>query len=80
MPIHPYRQPKTDPLKKVGSLLLGIVVLLAEAAVMGALMVMAGICALGSIICWLVLKGTPRTWGTRGHPPPNELGPVTASK
>ena len=80
MPIHPHPQPKPGPLKKVGRLLLGILALLAEAAVMAALMVMAGICALGSIICWLVLEGTPKTWVTRGHPPPNEFGPASASK
>jgi hypothetical protein len=80
MPIHPYPQPKPGPLKKVGPLLLGILALLAEAAIMAALMVMAGICAIGSIIWWLVLKGTPKTWGTRGLPPPNEFGPATASE
>jgi hypothetical protein len=68
MPTHPYSQPIPGPLKKVGLLLLGILALLGEAAIMVALMVMAGICALGSIIWWLILKGTPKTRGTRGHP------------
>jgi hypothetical protein len=61
MLIHPYPRSKPGPLKAVGILLWlgGILALLAEAAIMVALMVMAGICALGSIIWWLIRKGTP---------------------
>jgi hypothetical protein len=68
MPIHPYPRPKPGPLKKVGLLLLGILALSAEAAIMVALMVMAGICALGSTIWWLIRKVALKTWSTRGHP------------
>jgi len=49
--------------KKVGLLPLlgGILALLVEATIMAALMVMAGICALGSIIWWLIEKTSRRT-------------------
>jgi len=39
-------------------LLGGILALSVEATVMAALMVMAGICTLGSIIWWLIKKGS----------------------
>jgi hypothetical protein len=56
---HPYPQPRSRSLNKAGVLLLlsGLLALLAEATVMAALMLMAGICALGSIIGWLIMKG-----------------------
>jgi hypothetical protein len=38
----------------------GILALSAEAMVLAVLMMMAGICTLGSIIWWLVEKGDPR--------------------
>jgi hypothetical protein len=49
---------------KIGLLQLfgGILALSAEATVMAALMLMAGICALGSIIWWLIKKGNPSRW------------------
>jgi hypothetical protein len=50
--------PRARMLKSVGitSVLGGILVLLAEAVLLAALMVMAGMCALGSMIGWLVGK------------------------
>jgi hypothetical protein len=58
-------QPRPRPLKKIGGLPLlgGILALSAEATIMAALMVMAGICALGSIIWWLI---DPKTWSKSG--------------
>jgi hypothetical protein len=49
------RRPKIGVLPLLG----GILALSAEAMVMAALMVMAGICTLGSIICWLIDKCKP---------------------
>jgi hypothetical protein len=56
------------PLKKVGVLPLlgGILALSAEATIMVVLMVMAGVCALGSIIWWLIEKSNPKTWSKSG--------------
>jgi hypothetical protein len=51
-------QPRVHVLKSVGitPVLGGILALLAEAVLLAALMVMAGICAVGSIIGWLARK------------------------
>jgi hypothetical protein len=40
----------------------GILALWAEGTIMVALMAMAGICALGSIIWWMTAKVMPATW------------------
>ena len=45
-------------------LLGGILALSAEATVMAALKVIAGLCTLGSIIWWLIDKGIPRRRAT----------------
>jgi hypothetical protein len=51
-------QPRAHVLKGVGitRVLGGILVLLAEAVLLAALMVMAGICAVGSMIGWVARK------------------------
>jgi hypothetical protein len=51
-------QPRAHVLKSVGitPVLGGILALLAEAVLLAALMVMAGICAVGSIIGWVARK------------------------
>ena len=51
-------QPRAHVLKSIGitPVLGGILALLAEAVLLAALMVMAGICAVGSMIGWVARK------------------------
>jgi len=57
-------------MKRLGvpRLLGGILGLSVEAAIMAALLVMAGICALGSIIGWLIGKAKPKALSKRRAP------------
>jgi hypothetical protein len=60
----PYLQPRSRPLKKIGLLLGGLLALSVEGTILGALMVMVGIYALGALI-WRVVEKCNRKSATR---------------